>query len=77
MTRKTVPIEIDDENFVGSLVSRGKSPEELVEALLDHPIGSPKLEELVRGKKNLSLLSSDHTLSNSYCRGHVSIPARG
>jgi hypothetical protein len=53
MTRKTVPIEIDDENFVVSLVSPGKSPEELVEALLDHPIGSPKLEKLARGKKNI------------------------
>jgi len=56
--KKTVPIEIDDQNFVGSLVSRvesyqpGKSPEELVEASLDHPIGAPRLEELVRGKKN-------------------------
>jgi lactate racemase len=65
--KKTVPIEIDDQNFVGSLVSRvesyqpGKSPEELVEASLDHPIRSPKLEELVRGKKNIVIISSDHT----------------
>jgi len=46
-----IPIEIDDQNFVGSLVSKvesyrpDKSPEELVEASLDHPIGSAKLEE--------------------------------
>jgi len=65
--KKKIPVEIDDRNFVGSLVSRvesyqpGKSPEELVEASLDHPIGSPKLEELVKGKKNIVIISSDHT----------------
>ena len=65
--RKTVAVEIDDRNFVGSLVSKvesyrpGKSPQELVEASMDHPIGSPKLEELVKGKKNMVIISSDHT----------------
>ena len=65
--KKKVPIEIDDQNFVGSLVSRvesynpGKSPQELVEASLDRPIGSAKLEELVKGKKNIVIISSDHT----------------
>jgi nickel-dependent lactate racemase len=65
--KKTVPIEIGDQNFVGSLVSKvesykpGKSPEELVKASLDHPIGSPKLEELVKGRKNIVIISSDHT----------------
>jgi hypothetical protein len=65
--RKTVPVEIDDRNFVGSLVSKVESykpvgsPQKLVEASLDHPIGSPKLEELVKGKKNIVIISSDHT----------------
>ena len=65
--RERIPVEINDQNFVGSLVSKvesyrpDKSPEELVEASLDHPIGSPKLEELVRGKKNIVIISSDHT----------------
>ena len=65
--KKTIPVEIADQNFVGSLVSRveeykpGKSQEELVEASLDNPIGSPKLEELVRGKRNIVIISSDHT----------------
>ena len=65
--KKKIPVEIDDQNFLGSLVSRvesyqpGKSPEELVEASLDDPIGSPKLEELVKGKKNIVIISSDHT----------------
>ncbi len=65
--RKRIPVEIPDQNFVGSLVSRvesyepGKSQQELVEASLDRPIGSPKLEELVKGKKNIVIISSDHT----------------
>ena len=65
--KKRISVDIDDQNFVGSLVSRvdsyqpGKSPQELVEASLDHPIGSSKLEELVKGKKNIVIISSDHT----------------
>ena len=65
--KKQVPVEIDDQNFAGSLVSRvesyhpGKSPRELVEASLDNPIGPPTLEELAKGKKNIVIISSDHT----------------
>ncbi|MBV8591533.1 MAG: nickel-dependent lactate racemase, partial [Acetobacteraceae bacterium] len=65
--KKTIAVEIADQNFAGSLVSRveeykpGKSQEHLVEASLDNPIGSPKLEELVKGKKNIVIISSDHT----------------
>src|SRR5271166_5897657 len=62
-----VPVEIDERNLVGTLVSKvesyraDNSPHELVEASLDQPIGSPKLEDLVRGKKNIVIISSDHT----------------
>ncbi len=65
--KKRIPVEIDDRNFAGSLVSQvesykpGSSQQELVEASLDHPIGSPKLEELAKGKKNIVIISSDHT----------------
>jgi nickel-dependent lactate racemase len=65
--RTKVPVEIDDQNLVGTLVSKvesyrpDKSQQELVEASLDHPIGISKLEELVRGKKNIVIISSDHT----------------
>ena len=65
--KKNVPVEIPDQNFIGSLVSRveeykpGKSQEQLVESSLDRPVGSPTLEELVRGKKNIVIISSDHT----------------
>jgi len=65
--KKRIPVEIDDRNFAGSLVSKVESykprlsQEELVEASLDSPIGSPKLEELAKGKKNIVIISSDHT----------------
>ncbi|MBV8071408.1 MAG: nickel-dependent lactate racemase [Acidobacteriaceae bacterium] len=65
--KKQVSIDIADQNFVGSLVSRvdayrpGLSQKDFVEASLDHPIGSPRLEDLVRGKKNIVIISSDHT----------------
>jgi lactate racemase len=65
--KKRIPVEIADQNFVGSLVSKveeykpGKSQPELVEASLDDPIGSPKLEDLVKGKKKIVIISSDHT----------------
>ncbi len=65
--RKQIPVEIDDRNFAGTLVSKvedfkpGMSQEQLVETSLDNPIGSPKLEDLAKGKKNIVIISSDHT----------------
>src|SRR5271165_5435504 len=62
-----ITVEINDHNFAGSLVSKvesyksGLSQQELVEASLDHTIGSPRLEELVKGKKHIVIISSDHT----------------
>ena len=62
-----IPIEIPDENFVCSLVSNSEhfrandSAREIVERAMDNPIGSKTLEELVRGKKNMVIISSDHT----------------
>ncbi|MBV8590855.1 MAG: nickel-dependent lactate racemase, partial [Acetobacteraceae bacterium] len=65
--KKHVSVEIDDRNYVGSLVSRvesyhpAMSPHELIEASLNNPIDSPKLEELAKGKKKIVIISSDHT----------------
>jgi lactate racemase len=65
--RKRIPIDIDDRNFAGALVSRveaynpGLSQKQLIEASLDNTIGSPRLEEVVKGKKNIVIISSDHT----------------
>ena len=65
--RKKVAVEIDDRNFAGSLESNAetyrpnKSEHELVEDSLENPIGSPRLEDLAKGKKNIVIISSDHT----------------
>ncbi len=65
--RKTIDVEIDDRNLVGILESKVEgykpagSQEELIEASLDSPIGSPQLETLAKGKKNIVIISSDHT----------------
>ena len=65
--KKRIPVEIDDRNFAGALISKvesykpGLSQNDLVEASLDHPIGSQKLEQLAIGKKNIVIISSDHT----------------
>lgn len=62
-----IPIEILDKNFVCSLVSHSENfkttgtEQEIVERALDNPIGSKSLEELVQGKKNMVIISSDHT----------------
>lgn len=59
--------EIADQNVLAVLESKAasykaaKAQQELVEESLDNPIGSPKLEELVKGKKNITIISSDHT----------------
>jgi lactate racemase len=65
--RTKLPVEIDDKNVAGTLVSKvesfrpDRSQEELIQDALDDPIGSPRLEDLARGKKNIVIISSDHT----------------
>ena len=60
-------IEVPDENFLGVLESHPEGKEqpgtqaEIVERALDNAIGSPKLEELVKGKKSMVIITSDHT----------------
>ncbi len=62
-----VSAEIADERIQGILVSKLEeikptlSEEELVREALDHPIGTPKLEEMAVGKDNIVILCSDHT----------------
>lgn len=63
----TIEAAIPDDNFVGELVPRIESytnplgEAEIVEQSMDSPIGSPKLEDLAAGKKDIVLISSDHT----------------
>ncbi|WP_100487040.1 nickel-dependent lactate racemase [Sporolactobacillus pectinivorans] len=65
--KKTLTLNINDENLAGVLKSQAdnfsvnQSEQEVVEASLNHPIGSPKLEELVKGKRHIVIISSDHT----------------
>ncbi len=62
-----IPIEIPDKNFVCSLVSHSEdfktneTEKSIVERALDNPIGSKSLEKLVRGKRRMVIISSDHT----------------
>ncbi|MDF2910228.1 MAG: hypothetical protein K0Q56_1109 [Sporolactobacillus laevolacticus] len=65
--KKQVNLTIDEKHLAGVLVSdaenieSSQSESEIVEASLNNPIGTPKLEELVKGKKKIVIISSDHT----------------
>lgn len=65
--KQMITASIPDKNFAGLLESQAEnfhnplSEEETVEKSLDNPIGSQSLEELAKGKKNIVLISSDHT----------------
>ena len=60
-------INIPDENMLKVLQSKAHdfkttlSQDEIVEKALEKPIGSDKLEELVKGKKSMVIITSDHT----------------
>ncbi|MCB2357632.1 nickel-dependent lactate racemase [Clostridium estertheticum] len=66
-SKRFLEIEIPDKNLVAILESKAhdykveSTQEDIVNNALDNPIGSVKLEELVKGKKNLVLITSDHT----------------
>ncbi len=59
--------EFDDDRLVGNLESHlhnytpSESEEELVKSALENPIGTKRLSELVKGKKNIVIIASDHT----------------
>lgn len=65
--KKSIIAHISENNFAGFLVSEAAtyhakySEQELVERSLDNPIASLKLEELAKGKKDIVIISSDHT----------------
>ena len=65
--KEFLKLDVADERLQGVLVSNlhnykaEKDPRSLVEDALASPIGSPKLSELARGKKNIVLIASDHT----------------
>jgi len=65
--KKMIDIEIADKNLVGILESKAEefkpalSQQQIVEKALDNPIESESLETLVAGKKNMVIITSDHT----------------
>ena len=60
-------IDLPEDNLIAILESKAhaykveSTQEEIVNKALDNPIGSEKLEALVKGKRNLVLITSDHT----------------
>ncbi|QLY78142.1 nickel-dependent lactate racemase [Clostridium intestinale] len=66
-SNKTLRITIEDKNLKGILESKANnyrasiSQDEIVNKALDNPIGSRSLEELVEGKNNMVIITSDHT----------------
>lgn len=66
-SKQFLEIEVPPNNLVAILESKAhaykvdQTQQEIVNKALDNPIGSKKLEELVKGVKNLVLITSDHT----------------
>lgn len=65
--KKLIEAEIPEANLAGILESKAHNykseltQEEIVERALDNPIGSDSLEQIVKGKKNMVIITSDHT----------------
>lgn len=65
--KTTIVAHLSEDHFAGALVSQAatyhndRSEAATVEDSLDHPIGSKSLEGLAKGKKNIVIISSDHT----------------
>ena len=63
----TVDLHVEEKNLKALIYSRtdefdaGKTEEELVREALKNPIGTPPLKELAKGKKKITLITSDHT----------------
>ncbi len=59
--------DLPDERIAGVLVPEAPesgplpSGADIVQEAMEHPVGSPRLAELARGKKNIVLIASDHT----------------
>ena len=65
--KRFLEVNISDENLEAVLESKAHNykpeftQEEIVEKALNNPIGSKSLEELVKGKSNMVIITSDHT----------------
>ena len=65
--KTSLPLTLEESRVKGVLTSGIEgyqppmSPQELVRHALENPIGSPTLEDLSRGKTNVTIIASDHT----------------
>lgn len=63
----TLPLDIPDGRLNGVLLSQAHeykpdgSETDIVRRAMENPIGTPRLSELAKGRKNIVLLASDHT----------------
>lgn len=65
--KEKLALNVEEEHLAGVLMSElhsyqaPKGGAELVQEALEHPIGTPRLSEMAAGKKNIVVISSDHT----------------
>ena len=65
--RETLPLHVEEKNLSAVLTARmheydpGQPEAAIVQEALEHPIGTPRLRELAKGKKKVVLVTSDHT----------------
>ena len=63
--KRRISAEIAEQYYLGTFASRipeaAADEGAAVEEALDHPIGSPKLEDLARNKRSAVIITSDHT----------------
>ncbi|MEA4933230.1 MAG: nickel-dependent lactate racemase [Lawsonibacter sp.] len=63
----SLPLHVEEQNLEAVVTAQTdayrprESEEELIRQALAHPIGTPRLCDLARGKKNVTLVTSDHT----------------
>ena len=59
------PLDVPEKNFLGiyspSTVRAEKSEEQIVEEAFSHPIGSPPLSEILKGVRDVLVVTDDHT----------------
>ena len=62
-----VELHVSEENLAGILTARTETyqpdlgEQDLVRRALEHPIGAPRLSQLARGKRKVTIVTSDHT----------------
>lgn len=58
------PMEIPDRNLMGVFspprMSPGRTEEEIISGALAHPVGTVRLREALKGKRNILIVSDDH-----------------